>query len=300
MMLYLEAVLFAIEVSVSCSRRTHFERTIDFSSSVRNTGTDLRLSHDNIVSAQGWLAVTLWPLGFPRQSARASAEAVARSQALKNTMTIALALHQRALLHAGFGADLEAATASSDEAVRYCQANGIAHYEHWARLYEGISLTRCGDPTRGNEIMRCAMEAARNINSNLFRPLHLGCIAASHALLGQPDVGLSSLNEAILMADDTQERVFEAELHRLRGELLVDLGNIGEAEMALERALTVARNQQARMWELRAAASLARLRRDQGRHAEARDLLAPVYGWFTEGFETPDLKDAKALLDELG
>ena len=99
--------------------------------------------------------------------------------------------------------------------------------------------------------------------------------------------------------EKTRERVFEAELHRLRGELLLSLGNGRDAEVSLEGALTVARGQEARMWELRAAASLARLRRDQGRGTEARDLLAPVYGWFTEGFDTADLIEAKALLDEL-
>ena len=101
------------------------------------------------------------------------------------------------------------------------------------------------------------------------------------------------------MLEKTGERLFEAELYRFRGQLWIDLDKPDEAEIALLRALTVARGQQARMWELRAAVSLARLRRNQGRRAEARDLLAPIYCWFNEGLDTPDLKDAKAVLHTL-
>jgi len=128
--------------------------------------------------------------------------------------------------------------------------------------------------------------------------MHLGHLGATYARLKKWKVGLGLLDEALETAKKTEERLFEAELHRLRGELLGKSGEQARSEEALQLALRIARDQQARMWELRAAVSLARLRRDQGRHAEARDLLAPVYDWFTEGFDTPDLKDAKALLDE--
>jgi predicted ATPase len=143
------------------------------------------------------------------------------------------------------------------------------------------------------------MVELQTINAEILRPLHLGHLAAARASLGQADLGITLIEEAISTLEKTGERLFEAELHRLRGELSISLGKTDQAETALLRALTVARGQQARMWELRAAVSLARIRRNQGRRAEARDLLAPVYGWFTEGFDTADLKEAKALLDEL-
>jgi predicted ATPase len=147
--------------------------------------------------------------------------------------------------------------------------------------------------------MRSTMEELESINAKTYRPVLLGHLAAAHASLGEAALGIGLIDEATSTLEDTGERLFEAELYRLRGELSIDLGKTVEAETALLRALTVAHGQQARMWELRAAVSLARLRRDQGRHAKARDLLAPVYGWFTEGFSTPDLKEAKALLGEL-
>jgi predicted ATPase len=110
---------------------------------------------------------------------------------------------------------------------------------------------------------------------------------------------LALLDEALGTVERTGERWFAAELNRHKGQLLLRQGHAGAAEGLYRKALSIAGEQGAKLWELRAAASLARLRRDQGCHAEARDLLAPVYGWFTEGFDTQDLKDAKALLDEL-
>jgi predicted ATPase len=110
---------------------------------------------------------------------------------------------------------------------------------------------------------------------------------------------MTQLNDALQIAERTGERWLEAELYRHKGRLLLRKGHPEAAEELYCKALSIARQQEAKMWELRAAASLARLRRDQGRRSEARDLLAPVYGWFTEGFEMPDLKEAKALLETL-
>jgi predicted ATPase len=117
---------------------------------------------------------------------------------------------------------------------------------------------------------------------------------------GKIEDGLTQLDNALRIVERTGERWFAAELNRHKGQLLLRQGHSEAAEELYRKALNIAWEQEAKLWELRAAASLARLRRDQGRRAEARGLLAPVYGWFTEGFDTPDLKEAKALLDELG
>jgi predicted ATPase len=124
-------------------------------------------------------------------------------------------------------------------------------------------------------------------------------LAEAHAVLGQLVEGLNCLAEAAQIIETTEERYHEAELHRLRGDLLNATGDPSAAERNYHQALDVARKQSAKLFELRASTSLARLWRDQSKRAEARNLLAPIYGWFTEGFDTPDLKDARTLLEEL-
>ena len=131
-------------------------------------------------------------------------------------------------------------------------------------------------------------------------PQFISLLAAACEIAGQVEEGLTLLDDALQIVQKTGERWFAAELNRHKGQLLLRQGHSEAAEKLYRKALRIAEEQKAKLWELRAAASLARLRRDQGRHAEARDLLAPVYGWFTDGFDTPDLKEAKALLDELG
>ena len=154
-------------------------------------------------------------------------------------------------------------------------------------------------PEAGIELMRNAIAATEGTTERNRRTLYLSHLASAHARLCQPEVALNLLNEAIQTAEATNERYFEAELYRLRGEILLTLGRRGEVEASLRRGLTIARHQQARWWELRAAASLEKHWRDEGKYLEAYSLLQPVYGWFVEGFDTASLKDAKALLDEL-
>ena len=130
-------------------------------------------------------------------------------------------------------------------------------------------------------------------------PYHIALLARAYEIAGQVEEAATLFDDALQLGERTGERWFAAELNRHKGQLLLRQGHSEAAEELYRKALSIAREQEAKLWELRAAVSLARLRRDQGRHAEARDLLAPVYGWFTEGFDTPDLKEAKALLDEL-
>jgi len=130
-------------------------------------------------------------------------------------------------------------------------------------------------------------------------PYFITLLAAACEIAGQIQESLALVDEALQIVGWTGERWFAAELNRHKGQLLLQQGHAEAAEELYREALSIAREQEAKLWELRAAASLARLRRDQSRHAEGRDLLAPVYDWFTEGFDTPDLKEAKALLDEL-
>ena len=147
--------------------------------------------------------------------------------------------------------------------------------------------------------MRSGLAAYRATGAEMWMPHYVALLAAAHEIGGQVEEGLALLDEALQIVERTGERWFAAELNRNKGELLVRQGHAEAAAELYHKALTIAEQQGAKLWELRAGASLARLWREQGRRGEARDLLAPVYGSFTEGFDTPDLKDAKALLDQL-
>jgi predicted ATPase len=154
-------------------------------------------------------------------------------------------------------------------------------------VIEGISLLRSGSI------------AYRATGSEAWMPHFIALLARACEIAGQTVEAVTLLDEALQITGRTGERWLAAELHRHKGQLLLRQGHNEAAEELYRKALSIAEEQGAKLWELHAAVSLARLRRDQGRRTEARDLLAPVYGWFTEGFDTPDLKEAKALLDEL-
>jgi predicted ATPase len=162
-------------------------------------------------------------------------------------------------------------------------------------------LALTGKASDAVQTITSGVTAWRSTGSTAMMPSYLSYLARAHAELGQFDDAMRCIGEAITTVETTKERWFEAEANRIAGEiaLLLPEPDVPKAEACFERALAVARAQQAKSWELRAAISMARLWRDQGRRDEARDLLAPLFGWFTEGFDTHDLKEAKLLLDEL-
>src|SRR5258708_10696196 len=168
--------------------------------------------------------------------------------------------------------------------------HNLADYEQRARFIPGALLAQSGDPQHGIELMHSAFAAIERTNSVNRRTLYLGHSAAAHASLGQAEVGLGLLEEAIQTANKSNERFFEAELYRLRGEMLLTLGKRGEAEAGLRQALTIAQQQQARWWELRAATTLAKHWHDEGKYLQAYSLLQPIYGWFVERFDTTPVK----------
>jgi class 3 adenylate cyclase/tetratricopeptide (TPR) repeat protein len=279
--------------------RFHLERTLDLCAAHQKTITSYRrFGVDDGVSALSALSRTLWILGYPEQAAAAAGQALTRARTMGLAFTTALALDGEALLGA-LGADLKRAAVHADEAIAHTIEHGIANYEQRARFIQGALLAQSGNPQRGIELMRKAIAAADSSAARHRRTLYLGHVAAAHASLGQPEAGLALLDEAIETAEKTDQRFFEAELCRLRGEMLLMLGRRDEAEAGLRWALTIAQHQQARWWELGAATTLAKHWRHEGKYREAFSLLQPVYGWFVEGFDTPSLKDAQALLGEL-
>jgi predicted ATPase len=156
-----------------------------------------------------------------------------------------------------------------------------------------------GQVEEGMAQLREGALARRSTGAQIHLSGSLGSLAEARAKAGHPEEGLATMAEALAMVDETDERFFEAELYRVRAELLLGQGEDAEAEATLQHAIEVARRQKARSWELRATVSLARLWQQQGRVGEAHQMLAQIYGWFTEGFDTPDLQEAKALLEAL-
>jgi predicted ATPase len=167
-----------------------------------------------------------------------------------------------------------------------------------AKAYRGRSLATLGQVHEGRALLTQGLAALRATEAVARTPMLLMWLAEAHAMLGQPVEGLNCLAEAAEVIDRTDERMNEAELYRVHGDFVIVAGDRSAAERSYRRALAVAERQSAKLFELRSATSLARLWRDQGKRTEAYELLAPIYAWFTEGFDAPDLIEAKTLLDE--
>jgi predicted ATPase len=167
------------------------------------------------------------------------------------------------------------------------------------KVMRGWCLAKLGSAADLIPHLLVGLKLCRDADCTGIVPFMLTRVAEVYWMAGQPSLALDRLSEAADLTENTKERWSEAEIYRLRGSVLLSLSKTHEAEESYQRALLVARSQYARFWEIRAATSLARLWRDQGKREEARELLAPVYDWFTEGFDTRDLKEAKALLDEM-
>ena len=262
--------------------------------------TDLRYSQDHSVWSLSLLALALWPLGFVDQAIEAASKALARAQQINHAMTTAFALIFGSTLCEFIRADPLRGGHLFDEALDYCVNKDLRTYFPWSRFYGGCRcLINRGQLDQGLEMIAARWPPQRRSTRNFFGHHISAVLALAHARAGQAEAALDWLSEALVAVEDMDERMFEAELHRIIGDAFLSMQRQGEAEVEFTRALAVARLQQAKSWELRASMSLARLWREQGKVSEARELLAPVYGWFTEGFDTLDLKEAKALLEEL-
>ena len=185
--------------------------------------------------------------------------------------------------------------------IRLAQEQGFPLWVAYSAILRGWALAHQGQVQAGVEQINQGLRAFRAIGAELWRPYLLALLAEAHGTMGQPDEGLTELNEALALVDQREERWYEPELYRLKCELLLQQSsdNQAEAETCFTQAIAIAQKQSAKSLELRAATSHARLWQQQDKRQEAYDLLEPVYHWFTEGFDTADLKDAKVLLDEL-
>jgi predicted ATPase len=244
------------------------------------------------------LRIVLFCLGYPDEGLAQSSEAVAEARGLAHPPSLAtsLSLNARLLSLLGDGAALDERT---DELVAVATEQGFPFWRAQGTIFRGWVRVENGDVAEGVSLLRSGSTAFRATGAELWMPHYIALLARACEIVGQIEEAMTLLDDALEIVERTGERWFAAELYRHKGQLLLRQGHSEAAEELYRKALSIAKEQEAKLWELRAAVSLAGLRRDQGRRAEARNLLAPVYGWFTEGFGTPDLKEAKALLDEL-
>jgi len=189
-----------------------------------------------------------------------------------------------------------------DEVVALTDEKSALYWKALAMMFQGCLFALTGRALDSVGMIISGITAVRSVGSTLWVPLYLSSLAKAHAELGKFDDAWRGVGEAMTVVETSKEKWCEGEIHRIAGEiaLMSPEPDAAKAQAHFERALEVSRRQQAKSWELRASMSLARLWRDQGKVQQARELLAPVYGWFTEGFDTRDLKEAKALLEELG
>ena len=259
-----------------------------------------RMSHDPGVACRCWAAMTLWLLGYPAQALARLHEAVALAHALSHPFSLANARCWAAIV-SKMRRDVPAVRAQAETAVALATEQGFPQWAAEGTILRGWALALQGQGEEGMTQVRQGIAAWRATGTALLVPYLCTVLADVAAHLGHTEDGLQALAEASTLLEQHEERWWEAEIDRLRGVLLLRQPGTppAEAEACFQRALDVARRQQAKALELRAATSLARLWQHQGKRADAHELLAPVYGWFTEGFDTADLQDARALLEEL-
>jgi predicted ATPase len=224
--------------------------------------------------------------------------AIAEAERLAHPPTLATSLATGSSVLWLFGDDAtlhqragELVAVATDQGFLHCSAIGT--------IFRGWVTVRNGDLTEGISLLHSGCAAYRATGAELWMTHYIALLARACEMAGQIEESLTLLDDALQIVARTGERWFAAELNRQKGELLLRQGQPAAAEELYRKALSIAVEQEAKMWELRASVCIARLRRDQGRRTEAQTLLAPVYGWFTEGFDTPDLKEAKVLFDEL-
>jgi len=279
------------------SSRSHLEKALALHDPISHPAVVRQAGLHPHVNAQFSLGFALFLLGFPDQALAQITAAIAEARRLAHPPSLASSLAVGGIL-----LSLLRDHAVLDEWVAQLVAlateQGFPHWSAQAKIYQGWVKVNTGDLAAGISLLRSGRDAFRATGAKLLLPHYMGLLAAAGEIAGQMEEAVTLLDGALQIVEWTGERWLEADLYRLKGQML-SRHACSEAEELYCKALDIAKEQKAKLWELRAAVSLAQLRRQQRRLAEARDLLAPIYCWFTEGFETPDLKQAKTLLDEL-
>ena len=253
-----------------------------------------------------WTTHVLWALGYPDQALKRSQEALTLAQELSHPFSQALVFDYATILHQ-FRRERQTVHERAAAAIALCTEQGFTYYLAWGTFMQGWALAEQGQAEEGIAQMRQSLAALRATGAELRQPYYLALLAETHGKGGQAEEGLAMLAEALARTHASKECWWQVELYRLKGELLRQKAEgkgqkakiEPEVEAYFRQAIDLARRQRAKSLELRAVISLSRLWQQQGKTEHAHALLSEIYGWFTEGFETKDLQEAKALLNDL-
>jgi tetratricopeptide (TPR) repeat protein len=255
---------------------------------------------DSGVTHRLYLALALWHLGYPDQALNASREALTLARTVGHPCTLGVAGHHTAWLYQACRLGIEAVAATEEESAISAE-QGFALWRATAMLDKGAGIVLQGRPEEALPLLLKGLNDYRATGAECSVPYYLSMLGDAYVQVGRFQDARKALDEGLALAEKNDDRFQEAELYRLKGELLlVESDNQAAAEDCFRQAIETARRQQSRAWELRATMSLARLWQRQGRREEAHTALAAVYGTYTEGFTTPDLMDAAALLQNAG
>ncbi len=280
--------------------RGHFDQALALYDPAEHRPLATRFGQDNAVTTLAVRSWALWLLGYPEAALRDADNTVRNAREIDQAATLMYALFNTSVPYTLCG-NRTAAAAQAQELVALAEEKGSLFWKAYGIMNQGCVLALAGRASDATEMLISGMTAQRTTGARFYLPFYLPHLARAHAELGQFEAAWRCIGEAMTAAETTKETCCEAEIHRTAGEiaLMSPEPDAAKAQAHFEQAIAIARAQKAKSWELRAATGLARLWRDHGKRQQARDLLAPIYGWFTEGFDTADLKEAKALLDEL-
>ena len=278
--------------------RIHLEQALVHYDPTHSLAHIAQYSQDAGIICQSRLAFDLFCLGYPDQAQFMQSRGLAEAQALAHPFSLAYALTWNAMLQGEMG-NIDSQLKSADAAIVLSDEHHLRFWSSWARILRGWALAETGEQELGLAELQRGDEEMRSIGGFFLQPFVSLLLVEQLAKIGQIDQGLKLVYEALANTGDDRYWC-DAELERLHGQLMLAKSiDEQQAEAALRRAIQIAKKQQAKVFELRATTSLAQLWFDQGRSGQAREILAPAYGWFTEGLEGPDLKKARALLDAL-
>jgi adenylate cyclase len=278
--------------------RAHFEQGLRLGEPQQPSALDFFYGQDAGVVSLAYLSCVLWFLGYADQALQRSQEALTAARALAHPHSLALVLHFAAWVHRLTG-QVPAMQELVTELVVLATQEGFAYWAAQATMWRGWMLTAQGQHAEGIAQILQGLTARHATGASLYQASHLALLAEAYREAGQVEEGLRMMAEALARADTTGEQLCEAELHRLKGEMLLQRvsPDAPQAERCFQQARAIARRRQAKSSELRAVVSLSRLWHRQGKFPAAHKMLAEVYGWFPEGLDTADLQEAKRLLE---